>query len=88
MEESKRCIPKRTTNLPSWSASEPTSDLSKFIKERDVYLLGEATKKLYIGGGGETEEERVRMSVYHLLIPSLCLTGTTKVGFTHISAWK
>ncbi|KAI1168178.1 NUDIX hydrolase domain-like protein [Nemania serpens] len=34
--------------LDKMSAVEPTSDLGRFIKERDVYLLGEAIEKLQI----------------------------------------
>ncbi|KAI1113858.1 NUDIX hydrolase domain-like protein [Nemania sp. NC0429] len=32
--------------LDRMSSVEPTSDLGRFIKERDIYLLGEAIKKL------------------------------------------
>ncbi|KAI8630582.1 hypothetical protein F5Y19DRAFT_51216 [Xylariaceae sp. FL1651] len=34
--------------LDKMSAVEPTSDLGRFIKERDVYLLGEAIRKLQL----------------------------------------
>ncbi|KAI1183708.1 NUDIX hydrolase domain-like protein [Nemania serpens] len=34
--------------LDKMRAVEPTSDLGRFIKERDVYLLGEVMKKLQV----------------------------------------